>query len=309
MTQFRLTLLALLLCAAPALSAQQTQPPPRPDTTAHQVVRTRDGSTLVGRIVAEDSASVRIETTGGVLTIARSNIQSISTVRASEMHDGEYWFPDPNRTRLFFAPTGRMLDAGEGYYMNTYLVLQTFAGGLNDYVTMGGGFSLIPGVDPSDWQYYITPKVGLYRSKDLNVAVGTLAGFLPNLSSSGFGVLYGVATKGGANGSITAGAGFGYAGSEIASRPVFMLGGERRVSRRIALLSENYIYVRKTNDFVCSPTSCADASRNQAQGVVSYGFRFLGEKLSVDFAFFNAADATDHWIFPGIPYLSFGVKF
>ena len=65
MTQFRLTLLALLLCAAPALSAQQTQPPPRPDTTAHQVVRTRDGSTLVGRIVAEDSASVRIETTGG----------------------------------------------------------------------------------------------------------------------------------------------------------------------------------------------------------------------------------------------------
>lgn len=306
MNLFRLALLAAFLFAVP-LAAQQATPPT--DTATRQIVRTRDGSTLVGRVVSEDSTSIRIETTGGVLTIARSEVASITTIRANDMHDGEYWFPDPNRTRLFFAPTGRMLDQGEGYYMNTYLLLQNFAGGLGDYVTIGGGFSLLPGVDPSDWLYYVTPKVGLYRSRDLNVAIGALAGFVPNVNGGAFGVMYGVITKGGSDGSLTAGTGFGYAGSSIASRPVFLLGGERRVARRIALLSENYLYVQRNRGFNCTQTGCFDVDENVPHGVVSYGVRFLGEKLSVDLAFFNLAGRDANAVFPGIPYLSFGVKF
>jgi hypothetical protein len=305
MRLFRLTLLCLLFCAPPALRGQQ-QPP---DTTTRQIVRTRDGSTLFGRVIAEDSASIRIETTGGVLTIARADVVSITTVRAGDMHDGQYWFPDPNRTRLFFAPTGRMLDAGEGYYMNTYLLFQSVAGGFSSRVTLGGGFSLLPGVNPSDWLYYFTPKVGVYQSSSVNVAVGAFAGFLPETSPSGFGILYGVATEGGPNGSITEGVGFGYAGSRLAQRPVGMLGGQQRVSRRIALISENYLYVEKASNTSCVLNVCTDVSDNRPHALVSYGLRFLGDKLSVDFAFFNVAGQGADWIFPGVPYLSFGVKF
>src|SRR5262249_27602500 len=114
----RLILVSIALCTATALHAQE--PPSRApaDSIIRQIIRTRDGSTFIGRVVSEDSASVRIETNGSVLTIARANLSSIETVHASDVHDGEYWFPDPNRTRLFFAPTARMLDEGEGYYMN-----------------------------------------------------------------------------------------------------------------------------------------------------------------------------------------------
>jgi len=309
---FRPTALFLLLCAASAIKAQQSQPA-SPDTASRQIVHTRDGSTLVGRIVAEDSTTIQIETSGGVLSIARSNVLSIATVREDDMHEGQYWFPDPNRTRLFFAPTGRMLDQGEAYYMNTYILLQSFSGGLTKYVTVGGGFSLIPGVNPTDWVYYLTPKVGLYQSNSLNLAVGALVGLLPvNVDdaaneSNGFGVVYGVATKGGPNGSVTAGLGYGYSGRSFSQRPVFMLGGEQRVSRRVALLSENYLYVARDIGSACVPESCTLS--NHATGLVSYGFRFLGEKLSVDFAFFNAFGQNVNPIFPGIPYLSFGVKF
>jgi hypothetical protein len=301
---FRPTVLLLLLCAASAVKAQQTQPTP-PDTATRLIIHTRDGSTLVGRVVSEDSTMVRIETTSGVLTIARGNVLSIETVRASDMHEGEYWFPDPNRTRLFFAPTGRMLDEGEGYYMNTYLLIQSFAGGLTRYVTLGGGFTLIPAVDPTNWVYYFTPKIGLYQSSNLNVAAGALVGYLPETEPNGFGMVYGVATKGGPNGSISAGMGYGYAGTSISKEPVFMLGGEQRVSRRVALVSEDYIYV--TRNACGIDVGCLTPS-TKTKGIVSYGFRFLGEKLSVDFAFFNAPGEAD-WIFPGIPYLSFGVKF
>jgi hypothetical protein len=303
MRLFRLIALCLVLCVAPALPAQQ-QPPRAPaDSVVRQVIHTRDGSTLVGRIVAEDSASIRVETSGGVLMIARANVASVQTIRASDIHNGDYWFPDPNRTRLMFGPTARMLDAGEGYYTNTYLVLQSFAGGLSKYVTVGGGFSLIPGVDPSEWLYYVTPKVSVYQSAGTNVAVGALAGFLPKASTNGFGVLYGVATQGGPNASVTAGAGYGFAGSSVASHPMFMLGGDVRVSRRVALLTENYLFTTTRSDI-----GCVGPCPTDTHGIVSYGLRFLGEKLSVDFAFFNAPGDAD-WIFPGIPYVSFSAKF
>jgi hypothetical protein len=309
MLPFRNALIALALFVVPALRAQQPVPPIPPDTVTRQIVHTRDGSTVFGHVIAEDSTSIRIETTGGVLSISRADILSLTNVKAGDMHDGEYWFPDPNRTRLFFGPTGRMLDKGEGYYMNTYLLLQNFVGGLTDHVTIGGGFSLIPGVDPTEWLYYLTPKVSLYRQPSFNVAVGAFAGVLPKVRGGDFGVLYGVVTKGGPDASVTAGTGFGYAGSNIASRPVFMLGGEARVSRRVALLTENYLYVENNRITECTINSCSDVAHYNTSGVVSYGLRFLGEKLSVDFAFFNVASHDTDWIFPGIPYISFGAKF
>jgi hypothetical protein len=174
---------------------------------------------------------------------------------------------------------------------------------------MGGGFSLIPGVNPSDWLYYVTPKVGVYRSEDLNVAVGAIAGYLDESDVHGIGVAYGVVTKGGPDGSITAGAGFGYSGSKIASNPVFLLGGNQRVSRRFALLTENYFYIASTTNSSCTINSCSDHNVRLLDGAVSYGLRFMGEKLSVDFAFFNVINPGTDKIFPGIPYIAFGMKF
>ena len=88
-----------------------------------------------------------------------------------------------------------------------------------------------------------------------------------------------------------------------------MLGGEARVSRRIALLTENYLYVDNRQTRSAPSTRVATCHTTTSSGAVSYGLRFLGEKLSVDFAFFNVASQDIDWIFPGIPYLSFGVKF
>ena len=283
--------------------------PVESDTSARQLVRTRDGSLLLGRVVAEDSAMIRLETAGGTLTLTRGEVIEIKTVRASEMRDGEYWFRDPNRTRLFFAPTGRMLDQGEGYYMNTYLLLQNFVGAPTSNVTIGGGFALIPGVDPGKWAYYLTPKIGLHQSENFNAAAGAFAGYAPEGSGHGFGIVYGVGTWGGADGSVTSGLGWGYSGTSFASRPMLMLGGERRLSRRVAFVTENYAFSTKSDSYSCGSSGCSARSRNETETVASYGLRFLGEKMSVDFAFWNVAGGGVNWIFPGIPYVSFGVKF
>jgi hypothetical protein len=301
-------MVAMFLCLAGArIAAAQVDSVRTPsDTLVTHMLRLRDGSVLMGQLLSRDSVSLKFATHGGVLTIPAASVAEIKQITATEIHDNQYWFPDPNRTRLFFAPTGRMLEHGEGYYSNTYLLLQNFASGLTDNFTLGGGFSVIPSSDfLTNNAYYLTPKLGVFNSPKTNVALGALVGFAPFDNGHSFGILYGVATQGGPDANVTGGLGYGYANGKLSSQPIVMLGGESRVSRRVALLTENYFYWSNDNQFTCT-TTCQSVSRTKMNAVVSYGLRFMGEKLSTDFAFWNSSTGV---VFPGIPYVAFAVKF
>lgn len=304
----RVAVLSLVLFALPAAAQQDTAAAkPAPPAITH-VLKTREGSTLLGRLVADSGDTVRFQTSLGMLAIPRRNVAELKVVRPAEVRDGQYWFPDPNRTRLFFAPTGRMLNAGEGYYSNTYLFLQNFAAGASDHVTLGGGLSLFPTGDMSEQVYYFTPKVGVYNSEQNNVAIGSILAWVPTDDGKPFGIVYGVATHGGADGSVTGGLGYGFYGSDMSSRPVAMFGGARRVSQRLALLTENYGMMYDDDETNCAIT-CTTTTKHRIGVLSMYGVRFLGEKLSVDLALANVATHGTQWIFPGVPYVAFAVKF
>jgi hypothetical protein len=247
----------------------------------------------LGRLIASAAGtdSIRFETEGGVLTLPKTAVRELVSVSPSDMHDGEYWFPNPNATRLFFAPTGRMLSRGEGYYSNTYLFFNGVSRGITDNFSIGGSATLLP--SSTRQVGYLTPKLGVYASENVNVGVGALLGyngFGSTDTEHQFGILYSVATVGSPDLSGTAGIGWGYQGSRLANQPAVMIGGVARVSRRMALVTENY-YV-------------SGASENHT--ILGYGFRFFGEKLSVDLAFLNSASDA---VFPGFPFISFAVKF
>jgi hypothetical protein len=262
------------------------------DTTRAYVLRTRDGSLFVGRLIRATMDSVYFISSGGPITVPRSNVLELRQVGRGAMRQGVYWAPNPNDTRLFIAPTGRMLAQGEGYFSDTYLFLLLFAGGLSPNFTLGAGLSILPSDDFfSNNIYYITPKVGLVRSPNLNIAAGAFVGFAGWDDDIGsFGIIYGVATFGSPDGHFTIGSGLGYGGGDLADRPIVMLGGEKRISRRTSFVTENYLLPGESN------------------AAISYGLRFFGEKLSVDFAFWNAFGTDAEPIFPGIPYLAFAVK-
>lgn len=66
--------------------------------------------------------------------------------------------------------------------------------------------------------------------------------------------------------------------------PVVMVGGERRVSRRVKVVTENYVF-------------------NQG-GIVSVGVRFLGERLSADLGVF-APISGEEGVFVLAPIVNF----
>ena len=116
---------ALMLVSVSFLTAQDNQhhrntlAVPRPGNI--QIVTCRDGSIYIGRITEVAKDSIIFVTEHGTLTIPTVDILKVREAPEKSVNDGTCWFPDPNRTRLFFAPTGRMLEKGDWYFADYYL--------------------------------------------------------------------------------------------------------------------------------------------------------------------------------------------
>ena len=261
------------------------------DTTVRHVVKLRDGSTMVGRITSVTADSIRVRLVQGEVALARAGVAAVQQVSSTSIHGDGYWFENPHATRLLFSSTAIPMEKGSGYYSNTWLALHTFAFGVTDRFTLGGGLAWFPGVDLDETFYYLLPKFTLVNGSRFKFAVGALAGLVPfsgdDGSASG-GILYGVGTTGNRDSNLSLGLGWGYAGSRVEENPVVMIGGQLRMNRRVSFISENWI-VPLDGD---------------TEGVYSYGLRFLGESLTVDLAWVSALGESG-----AIPWLGFAFRF
>ena len=273
MNRLRLLCSAILLLAAAPLAARAQDTTGTPNLARVAGGRTvqltlRDGSSVFGRVLEVTPSVVRFSSALGESSIPRASIVSVRVVGEATLHGGEYWPEDPSRTRLFFAPTGRMLRAGEMYFADAYVFFPSIQGGVSDRFTIGAGMSVFPGVSLEEQAYYVTPKVGVYSSPKVNIAVGALIAGARGLSEeSPAGIVYGVGTLGGEDASVTLGSGFGFSRTTTSSTALIMLGGSRRVSKSVALVSENYF-----------------VTASDAGALLSGGVRFMSERIAVDVA-------------------------
>lgn len=252
------------------------------DSTVVEVVLA-DGSTLTGRILGEEDGIIQLELlTGDVIQLRRARLQDIRTFEGRVVR-GKVWRPDPNATRLFFAPTGRSLGQGQGY-LSVYEVIMPFlAVGVTDRVALSGGTPLVFSAD-SERVFWFAPKLQVLRGSRFSAAIGALHFLSTAAGSEGVGVAYGVATFGTRDDALTVGAGYGYSGSDFAAEPVLMVGGEARGSRSVKLISENYLLPSGTL-------------------LLSGGFRFFGERLTADLGLVMPTDGTDAAVFPLVNFV------
>ncbi len=254
-----------------------------------QIIKTYQGSTLIGRISRIDEENVVFVTEHGELIVPASSIEEIKETQAHNIRDGKYWPPNPNATRLLFAPTGRMLKENAWYFADYYIFFPGIAYGLSDNVTIGGGISLFPGARFDKQLLYFTPKVGLKNDENMYLAAGALIIKIPdsdNDDNPTVGIAYGVGTWGTPEASITGGFGFGFVDGDFADKPMVMIGGEKRLSRRTAFVTENWILPGLDDP------------------IISYGIRFLSDRMTFDLALWLPLSADEH-LFPGIPYIDF----
>jgi hypothetical protein len=270
----RRTLPALLLTLAPlAAQAQDSIPAGQRDTVPKDsltVIRLRDGSVLYGRILSEDADRLKVRTVGGLdIDIQRAQVSSISRTRGRLVGNDEFWAEDPNGTRLLFTSTGRALGKGEGYVSAYYIFLPFVAYGVTDRFTIAGGTPIVPGVIGR--AFYLAPKFTIAESERAAYSVGALSFALTeDIAAGTIGLVYGVGTWGSRDNAVTAGLGWGYnwgsGDSDMTSAPVLVVGGETRISRRVKLVTENWVYTGAVEN----------------GGIFSGGFRFIGDRLTSD---------------------------
>ncbi|MSO48668.1 MAG: hypothetical protein EXQ49_02000 [Acidobacteria bacterium] len=244
-------------------------------------VRTKDGVRYYGYLQIDTPERIVLRTPGGaVIELARAAVASV-TVAAGTLVGQDYYPADPNPTRLFFGPTGHALKKGEGYFGTYELFMPTIQFGVTDRFSIGGGTPLYIG--GGDHPFWFTPKFQLYEGRKASVSVGALH-FL-HVGDGSFGIAYAAGTFGSRNDAVTVGAGWAYEvyGEDNTGTAMLMVGAERRVSRRIKFITENYFI--------------------GGDAVISGGGRFLGESLSADIGLFTPLGVGEAFAFPIVNFV------
>lgn len=274
-------------------------------------VKLTDSRVISGSLkqILPDSIKVQ-HVTLGTIGIPLNSIASIKEGRAEL--PGK-WNADPNCTRYFFAPSSFMLRKGEGYYQNAYILSNSVNYGISDHFTIGGGV-ILPIL------FYVTPKVGYTLNEYLHVSAGVFAGGTYLNSGIGAGIGYGLITIGTRDYHFTAGAGFGsvYQNNTWSNteRPIVTLSVNTRLTRRLSLVSENWLFqlpfdkqVEKTdtlNGVVSTYMEFAGTVKTQV-AIGTLGGRFVWEKLTLDLGILAPINFQDVNLV--LPYIDLAVKF
>ncbi len=260
------------------------------EKTKQKKIRLFDGNEIVGAIVRVSNDTLFVRTTAGLeIPVPDDIVINIQEIHTRVTSGGKFYRVDPNKSRLFFAPTGRALEAGSGYFADYYIFFPTVAYGITDNFALSGGMSIFPGA--SSQLIYIAPKITFPVSDKVGVSTGLLYLNLPE-DADNVGLGYAVSTIGDRFKGITFGVGVSLFSNNNGNM-VFLLGGETQVSNRVKLISENWIF-----------------TGGDGFTLLSGGLRFFGDRIAVDLAFLTAKDFWENADgFPFIPYVDFSVMF
>lgn len=247
-----------------------------------QQLELTDGTQAIGRVEAITAGHLTFRTTAGV--VMEVEIAAVRSVRAitGSVVNGEFWPADSNPTRLFFAPTGRSLKKGEAYFGVYEIMLPFVQYGVTDRLSIGGGTPFVFGTGGGQ-PFWFTPKYQIVRARSTEAAVGVL--HFVNMGDASVGIAYAVVTQGNNDNALTIGGGYAYASGadHHAGAPVVMLGGEKRLSKRLKIVTENYWF--------------------EGNGLASVGWRFMGERLSADIGLVAPLGGDVTFVFPMINFV------
>lgn len=178
-------------------------------------------------------------------------------------------YTDANLNRLVVFPTARPMKPWQWYIQLNELFFPFAAVGIGNFLTIGGGMSLLPGA--REQMVYLSPKVTPIHSENLDLAAGVFYMTSTHFNNDnygfpeGLGVVYTMTTVGDKSKSLTVGLGWGFSGERFTDKPLLVLGGDIKIGRNLKLIAETW----------------TPFSTNYVLGMI--GFRLVGKHVSGDF--------------------------
>lgn len=258
----------------------------QPDTLKKEIIELtlEGGQILTGHRVIENDSIVVLELKfGSKITIEKSGIKSVKEQKEGRYDSrGRIITPDPNRTRYLFTPSAMMLDKGEMKFSQKELLWSSYSVGIakNFSLEIGGAVPLWFVEEGEGINLLLAAKGGGQIKGPLYLSGGILTLSLP-VTQTVVGLPFGTVTVGNRDyhGTFTASAPFLVEESDfdIGEFYWFALCGNARLSSRVALVSENWIF-RIDNEYF-----------DDTEFVLNLAVRFLGRRFSTDVGmFFNS---------------------
>jgi hypothetical protein len=281
-----LLLLLFMGIAHSTLSAQTKKEKKDNDKYVH--IDMKDGTVVEGTLMGRLGDTVVVESkTLGIVSLNIKNIKHIEDTKKEYLKNGEY-IPMGNiyAPYSFFAPTGFGLRKGEGYYSNFDIFISKVGYGFTDYFSIEAGTEMLSLLIGKPFQVvYAVPKLSFPIAPDINLGLGVY------VSRFGSGITFddplfvnvpfGIATFGNRDKNISVGFGTLLISGDKSS--FLSISGQLKVSKKISLITENYIL---RSGVVPIP-------------IISVGMRYAHR----DFSFDAGLAAL------GIPFLGFSVPF
>jgi hypothetical protein len=241
--------------------------------------------------------------TMGEVHLQKENIKSMTPVLSINDKKSGVWYANPNPSKYLLGNSAIPMEKHTGYYQNTWIFVNSFSYAFTKNISLAGGFeifSLLAGGE-GPYAFYINPKASFKITENFYAGGNILyANTIKTVEDfGGLATLNAFATYGNKNTNLTGAVGFGWADGEFSPRPVLIISGMIRASKRIAFVSENWV-VPKLDETTTDSYSY--------YGIFSYGIRFLSEKTSIDLAFLNNPDIAKELII-GFPWLDFVINF
>ena len=288
-------LLVILILASLLVKAQ--------DSTTYVNVALKNGNSVSGQLLHKSDAEVSILTTDlGTVMLPWSAIESVNVISKQEINQ----FANPQPTRYFFAPSAIPLKKGDKYYQNAYFLLNSIQAGLSDHFSIGGGV-FVP------FALFITPKIGYQVAPKVHLGGGVLfATSLIRDFNFGVGTVYGSFTYGTNEHNFTVNAGLGGVNEgsggnhqwKFASKPMFTLSGMTRISKRVLLMTENWIFSTSSENFDTITGQYVNTV-SVYNGLLSAGARIVGRRYAFDVGLLSPTSSE----FSAIPYIACNIKF
>ncbi len=284
----KLSAIAVLLLMGSYCAAQD-----QTDTLTYYI-QTTDGNSYRGQILAQDSVEVLFNLERfGEQSFLKTEIKKMKPLDAEKLVGDEYWMDNPQATRYFFSPNAYGLEKGEGYYQNVWVMVNSFAVGVTDYFSIGGGVIPLFLFAGSPTPVWVTPKFSVPVSKEkFNLGGGALLGTVLGEEDTGFGILYGISTLGSKDKNVSLGLGYGYAGGDWATAPMVNLNTMIRFGPKGYFISENYFFQTEGTTAL----------------IFSFGGRHIIQNASLDYGLIIPI-ISDMGSFLALPWLGITIPF
>ena len=233
------TFLVLISLIATDKAQAQAKVSNTSDTNKVYVIIKNDGTEFIGRIISSDMHEVIMESQKlGAIAIPKHEIKTMKPLQTGDLGVTGSFIPnEPFATRYFITTNGLPITKGESYITYNWFG-PDIQYGLADNLGVGVITSWIGS------PIIFTSKYSFEIDKNVNAAVGLLAGTGGWTSSFGLAIPYGALTLGNRKSNITASLGYGSIwGNENNSggRTIVSIAAMHKISKSISLVFDSFI--------------------------------------------------------------------